>query len=80
MNTLEEYSKSLGLIETMSIERLIASHKHLVEELNNGQRKEWKDNMIKAAERAYSTTLDSLWIKKDDLKNMTISQLISELE
>jgi hypothetical protein len=36
--TLEEYSRELRLMETMSVERLIASHKHLVEEQNKLKR------------------------------------------
>ena len=77
--TLEEYSKELGLTTPMTVERLITSHKHLTEELNRGQRKEWRDSLLEAAKRAEQEMLDHLWIRKSELRGMTIAELVEML-
>lgn len=56
-NPLVEYSKERGLKDPMTIDQLIMSHRNLIAELNNGQRKEWKDALEVATQNGIPTNI-----------------------
>lgn len=78
---LAEYSSSLGLHDSMTIDSLIASHRHLREknvETNVAFRESIQAAIDKAEKDAYEYALTHNYINVEDLALMTIGE-ISEL-
>lgn len=74
---LDRYAQELGVSLTMDI--LINSHRTLRNELKK-PRKEWREELERAKQLAYSTAIENTWIKIDDLRKMTVEELVNKLE
>jgi len=72
-----EYGQSLGLT-CLSVDDLIDSHKALRSSAMKDQ-KEWHDALAESRQRAYQQVLDSTWIRIEDLKRMSVSELVALL-
>ncbi|MDA3821866.1 MAG: hypothetical protein PF450_04535 [Bacteroidales bacterium] len=71
---LKNYSKERNV--EMTVENLISSHRSIVDELNRTSRKEFKDVVKAAWDKAEKAAMDNTWIKKEDLKKMTIEDIV----
>ena len=74
---LDRYAQELGVSLTMDI--LINYHRTLRNELKK-PRKEGREELERAKQLAYSTAIENTWIKIDDLRKMTVEELVNKLE
>ncbi len=74
---LEEYGKELGL-KGISLEELIRSHRALrnMSKVFNDER---RNAINKAYEDAYNKALNNMWVKLDDLRKMSVQEMLELL-
>lgn len=80
MNAIDkiiEYGQSLGST-CLSVDTLIDSHRALRSLVMKDQ-KERLDALAEARQRAYQEVPDSTWIRIEDLKKMSVKELVALL-
>jgi hypothetical protein len=63
----------------MTLDELIDSHRNLINELNRGKRKEWRDAIQEARDQAHATALDERYVLIESLKKMTLEEVVALL-
>lgn len=75
---IAEYGKEFGYIDILDVDTLISSHKSMRETIKSDQ-KIWLDTLDLARQQAYQTVLDTSWVRIEDLKKMSVKELIDLL-
>jgi len=78
MESLEDYSKEIGLREAMTLDALIESHRHL-RTLNLEFNDQWRKELTKGYERGCAEgktlAMEQDFLSIDRLRTMTIGEL-----
>jgi uncharacterized protein YdbL (DUF1318 family) len=72
-----EYGKELG-IENANVDDFIAAHRALYKKAQDKQQL-WHDLIQEARNRAYQQVMDATWVRIEDLKKMSVQELVSLL-
>jgi uncharacterized protein YdbL (DUF1318 family) len=80
MNAAEKiaaYGKELG-IENANVDDFIAGHRAMYKKAQDKQQL-WHDLVQEARNRAYQQVMDATWVRIEDLKKMSVQELVALL-
>jgi|PlaIllAssembly_1097288.scaffolds.fasta_scaffold00015_29 hypothetical protein len=74
---IAEYGSEFG-VDNLNVDTLISSHRAMRGAIRSDQ-KIWLDALDGARQRAYQQVMDATWVRIEDLRKMSVKELVDLL-